>query len=188
MPAKYCWKKPLTEFYVDGSFTEDRAVWLHELQRLCEEVYDNDKEMADKHKERIAKLQRVTNIAWKMSELLKSQLTLCSKPGPGGQRTWWTRRFGRRVDDQGGLAGERYTRLRDASKPASWVRKVLPTLGRQKKGIAEEARRRSKEGDQNKQAMAFTSVMSERYATCILTSGQEEEEPEGCEAVARGRS
>ena len=99
-------KKPLTELYVDGSFTEDRAVWLHELQRLCEELYDNDKEMAERQKERIVKLQRVTNFARKMSELLKSQLTLCSKPGPGGQRTWWTRRFGRRGDDQGGPARE----------------------------------------------------------------------------------
>ena len=31
-------RKPLTELYVKGNFTEDREDWQKELQRHCEEV------------------------------------------------------------------------------------------------------------------------------------------------------
>ena len=44
-------RKPLTELYVKGHFTEDRAEWQEELPRHCEEVYtgmEETKEVQEK--------------------------------------------------------------------------------------------------------------------------------------------
>ena len=46
-------KKKLTELYVNGQFTEDRAEWQVELQRLCEEVYTDVAETKEKQESRI---------------------------------------------------------------------------------------------------------------------------------------
>ena len=37
-------RKPLTELYVHGYYTEDRKQWNHEPHRLCEEVYMDPEE------------------------------------------------------------------------------------------------------------------------------------------------
>ena len=37
-------RKPLTELYVKGSFTEERGEWQKELQRHCEEVHPDQEE------------------------------------------------------------------------------------------------------------------------------------------------
>ena len=37
-------RKPLTELYVKGNFTEDREEWQKKLQRHCEEVYIDQEE------------------------------------------------------------------------------------------------------------------------------------------------
>ena len=36
-------RKPLTELFVDGTFTEDREAWKKELQRHCDEVRGDDR-------------------------------------------------------------------------------------------------------------------------------------------------
>ena len=41
-------REPLEELHVEDSFTEDRAVWKEELQRHCEEVYDDKEETAER--------------------------------------------------------------------------------------------------------------------------------------------
>ena len=37
-------RKPLTELYVKGHFTEGREEWQQELQRHCDEVYTDQEE------------------------------------------------------------------------------------------------------------------------------------------------
>ena len=46
-------RKPLTELYVKGHFTEDRAKWQEELQRHCEEVCTDMEETKEVHEKRI---------------------------------------------------------------------------------------------------------------------------------------
>ena len=45
-------RKPLTELYVKGHFTEDRTEWQKELQRHCEEMY-TDMEETKEEQEKI---------------------------------------------------------------------------------------------------------------------------------------
>ena len=47
-------RKTLKELYVDGRFTEDRAVRKEELQWHCEEVCDDQEETTEKPKGRIS--------------------------------------------------------------------------------------------------------------------------------------
>ena len=51
-PENNAEKKALKELYVDGTVTEDKAVWTEELQTHCEEVGDEE-ETAEKQKERM---------------------------------------------------------------------------------------------------------------------------------------
>ena len=51
---KNCHSKNDTE--INGRFTEDRAIWTDELQRQCEEDYDEE-EMTDKQEERISQFR-----------------------------------------------------------------------------------------------------------------------------------
>ena len=44
-------KKPPTELYVEGTFTEDRAVRTEELQRPCEEQNGDEDETTEKQEE-----------------------------------------------------------------------------------------------------------------------------------------
>ena len=46
-------RKPLTELYVNGIFTEDREEWQKELQRHCDEVYVDAMESREEQEERI---------------------------------------------------------------------------------------------------------------------------------------
>ena len=46
-------RKPLTELYVKGHFTEDRSEWPKELQRHCEEVYTDMEETKEEQENRI---------------------------------------------------------------------------------------------------------------------------------------
>ena len=43
-------RKPLKELHVEGSFTEDRAVWKEELQRHCKEGHANKEETAERRR------------------------------------------------------------------------------------------------------------------------------------------
>ena len=43
----------------ESSFTKDGAVWKDELQRHCEEVYDDKEETAEVQKERIMEFKTV---------------------------------------------------------------------------------------------------------------------------------
>ena len=57
--------RPLKLLYVEASFTEEWAVWKEELQRHCEEVYDEE-ETAEKQKEII--LQFKADGDWHFTE------------------------------------------------------------------------------------------------------------------------
>ena len=46
-------RKPLTELYVKGYFTEDRKEWQQELRRHCDEVYTDQEETNEIHQDRI---------------------------------------------------------------------------------------------------------------------------------------
>ena len=46
-------KRPPTELYVEGTFTEDRAVRTEELQRPCEEQNGDEDETTEKQEEKI---------------------------------------------------------------------------------------------------------------------------------------
>ena len=46
-------RKPLSELYVNGKFTEDREEWQKELQRHCEGVYTDQEETREVQKKRI---------------------------------------------------------------------------------------------------------------------------------------
>ena len=46
-------RKPLTELYVKGHFTEDRSEWQKELQRHCEEVHTDMEETKEEQENRI---------------------------------------------------------------------------------------------------------------------------------------
>ena len=50
-------RKPLTELYVNGSFTEDRGAWEKEPQRQCEEVNVDPDETVEEQKKRIMTLK-----------------------------------------------------------------------------------------------------------------------------------
>ena len=41
-------REPLKELHVEGGFTEDGTLWKDELQRHCEEVYDDNEETAER--------------------------------------------------------------------------------------------------------------------------------------------
>ena len=43
-------RKPLSELFVKGNFTEDREEWQRELQRHCEEVYTDQEETREDKK------------------------------------------------------------------------------------------------------------------------------------------
>ena len=45
-------KKPLTELYVTGSFTEDSGAWEEELQRDCAEVHVDLEEAIEEQEKR----------------------------------------------------------------------------------------------------------------------------------------
>ena len=46
-------RRPMTELYVNGPFTEDRSEWQKELQRHCEEVYTDIEETREEQENRI---------------------------------------------------------------------------------------------------------------------------------------
>ena len=59
MPGKKKLKrKPLTELYVNGKFTEDRDEWKRELQRHCDEVSTDPEETSKVQEERIEYFKR----------------------------------------------------------------------------------------------------------------------------------
>ena len=47
--ALFSKRKPSTELYVNGNFTEDREEWQQELLRHCEGVYTDPDETRDVH-------------------------------------------------------------------------------------------------------------------------------------------
>ena len=51
-------RKPLTEMYVKGHFTEDREEWQKELQRHCDEVYTGQEETEEVQESRIEYLKK----------------------------------------------------------------------------------------------------------------------------------
>ena len=51
-------RKPLTELYVKGSFTEDREEWQKELQRHCEEVHTDQEETREVQENRIESFKK----------------------------------------------------------------------------------------------------------------------------------
>ena len=76
-------RKPLTELYVKGSFTEDREEWQNELQRHCEEVHTDQEETREVQEHRIESFKKkVTSNLHSTAVRQKSQLTWCCRPGP----------------------------------------------------------------------------------------------------------
>ena len=51
-------RKPLTELYVKGSFTEDREEWQKELQWHCEEVHTDQEETREVQENRIESFKK----------------------------------------------------------------------------------------------------------------------------------
>ena len=52
-------RKPLTELYVKGNFTEDGEEWQKELQRHCEEVYTDQEETKEVQENRIDYFKKI---------------------------------------------------------------------------------------------------------------------------------
>ena len=56
MPGKRTPKgRPLKEVYVDATFTEDRNIWKEELQRHCEEIFEDVAETIEIQEDMIKK-------------------------------------------------------------------------------------------------------------------------------------
>ena len=75
-------KKPSTELYVNGKFTEDREEWKKELQRPSDQVYkdlEETREVQEERKISISK-EKETDSLRRTGEELKSQLTWSCKP------------------------------------------------------------------------------------------------------------
>ena len=76
-------RKPFTELYADGHFTEGREEWQKELQRHCEQVYTDQEEAKDAQKKESNILRRKGDSSSQRTGVMqKSQLTWCCKPGP----------------------------------------------------------------------------------------------------------
>ena len=58
MPGKLQKRKTLTELYVNGSFAEDREAWKKELQRHCDEVYQDPQETIEEQGKGIQNYKR----------------------------------------------------------------------------------------------------------------------------------
>ena len=97
------------ELYVDGRFTQDRAVWTEELQRHCEEVYDEE-ETIKKQKERSSQFNTQGDRKF-ADEGRRAEVTIDL-----------VLRLG---NDQGAPFGED---LCNHEKPVSCARKTLPPL------------------------------------------------------------
>ena len=84
MPRKKRMKrKPSTELYVNGNFTEDREEWKQELQRHCEEVFMDPKKQKEVQEEGSRKPRREeTSNSRRMGEELRSQSTGSCRPVP----------------------------------------------------------------------------------------------------------
>ena len=77
-------RKPLTEFYLKGHFTEDRSEWQRELRRHCEEVYpdmDETKEEQETRNEYFFK-KKGTNNLQRTDATQTSRLIWCCKLEP----------------------------------------------------------------------------------------------------------
>ena len=53
-------KRPLTELYVNGSFTVDRGAWERGLQRHCDEVYVDPEETIEKQEKGLRSTKHFT--------------------------------------------------------------------------------------------------------------------------------
>ena len=80
-------RKPLTELYVKGHFTEDRAEWQEELQRQCEKVYNNMEETKEVREKRIEYFRKKVNQQFTRKDASqRSPLTWFCKPEPNKDR------------------------------------------------------------------------------------------------------
>ena len=180
LPRKIPKGKPLTELYVNDSFTQDRDAWKKELQRRGAEVYVDPEETSEEQAKRIAKYKKDCNrqftedgrVAEITVELVLQARARMLENMAMGQKMPIVSEMIQQLPQENIYAitrcfRDRFLGLEDA--PSS--RRIVKLIFLRKPDAA------PKKGIRSYEAIALTSVMSMWHAACIILRLEKAHEP-----------
>ena len=173
-------RKPLTELYVKGHFTEDRAEWQEELQRHCDAVY-TDVEETNEVQEKNEYFREQGNLQFTedgrnaeitVDLVLQAIARLSENKVNGPEDAIVSVMIKRLPMDKIYIKTKCFQErfLGRMESPSSW--KVVKLVFLRKTDAAPT------KGIRSYRAIALTSVMSKWYASCVLLRLEKEKEPE----------
>ena len=173
-------RKPLTELYVKGHFTEDREEWQKELQRHCEKVSTDQEETKEAQESRIEYFKKKGNQQFteegRKAEItvdlvLQARAKLSDNKVNGPEDAIVSEMIKKLLMQKkytfARCFHERFMGLMESR--SSW--KIVKLVFLRKPDAA------PKKGIRSYRASALTSVMSKWYASCIILFLQKEKEP-----------
>ena len=174
-------RKPLTELYLKGHFTEHREEWRKELQRHCEEVYTDQEETKEVQESRIEYFKKKGDLQYTedgrnaeiAEDLVLQARAKLSDNEVNGPEDAIVSEMIKTLPLEKIYAIAKYFQepfMGLMESPSSWKIVKLVFLGKPDAA--------PKKGIRSYRAIAPTSVMSKWYASCIILRLEREREPE----------
>ena len=174
-------RKPLSELYVNGIFTEDREEWQRELQRHCEEVYTDQEETREVQENRIEYLKKKgdqqftvdgRNAEITVDLVLQARAQMCEDKVNGPEDAVVSEMIKQLLLEKIYIVTKYFQERFMGQMKASSSWKIVKLMFFRKPDAE------PKKGTRSDRAIALTSVMSKWFAWCIILRLEQGTEPE----------